>query len=196
MGCKDEEFVRYMEQKWSDHEDMTRVLTSTELMEFALKRYQTSVEQQTWGVDSKQTKTIMNLTAKVGTINKWKKDQGKGKDTKATANPDKKEFLPIDEWRKKQYNKAPAWKKKAPTNLTDTKKVKGTTLHWCVHHKMWQQHESDKCRIIKKKQDDKKDDKKGKEKEEEKKDDKAKADVKYNAKAMIAEVDDDSEDSY
>jgi hypothetical protein len=53
MGCKDEEFVGYMEQKWSDHEDMTRVLTSTELMEFALKRYQTSVEQQTWGVDSK-----------------------------------------------------------------------------------------------------------------------------------------------
>jgi hypothetical protein len=49
MSCKDEEFSRYMERKWLDHEDMTRELTSLEIMEFALKKYQTSVEKQAWG---------------------------------------------------------------------------------------------------------------------------------------------------
>jgi hypothetical protein len=154
MLCKDEDFVRYIERKWSDYEDMTRELTSTDLLEFALKHYQTSLEQQTWGVDSKQTRTIMNLTAQVVTFKKWKKETSKTDGEKSgnqgkIDKTDKKEFLPIDEWRKKQYREAPAWKKKAPKNLSDTKKVKGKTLHWCVHHKMWQNHKSEQCRIIK-----------------------------------------------
>jgi hypothetical protein len=192
MACKDEDFVRYIERKWSDHEDMTRELTSTDLMEFALKRYQTSLEQQTWGVDSKQTKTIMNLTAQVGTIKKWKKESGKKSDDKS-GNAEKKDFLPIDEWRKKQYREAPAWKKKAPKNLTDTKKVKGKTLHWCVHHKMWQSHESGQCRIAK--GVDANDGKKTNPTTTVSNNDNDKGIVRYTANTMLAEVD-DSDDEY
>jgi hypothetical protein len=196
MSCKDEDFVRYIERKWSDHEDMTRELTSTDLMEFALKRYQTSLEQQTWGVDSKQTKTIMNLTAQVGTIRKWKKDTSKVGDEKSgsagkSEKTEKKDFLPIDEWRKKQYREAPAWKKKAPKNMTDTKKVKGKTLHWCSHHKMWQNHKSDECRIIKGANSNN-DGNKGaitQKKEDEK------SSVRYSVNNMLAEAN-DSDDEY
>jgi hypothetical protein len=93
----------------------------------------------------------MNLSARVGTIKKWKKKQDKkGKNAaegKQENLDEKQTFLPAAEWRKKQYDEAPKWKNKAPKDLKDTKKVKGVTLHWCWHHKMWQQHTSDQCRI-------------------------------------------------
>jgi polyhydroxyalkanoate synthesis regulator protein len=42
LSCKDEEFVMCIKRKWSDHQDNTRVLTSTDIMEFAMKQYQTA----------------------------------------------------------------------------------------------------------------------------------------------------------
>jgi hypothetical protein len=197
MSCKDEEFVKYMERKWSDHEDMSRVLTYQELMEFALKKYQTSLEQGTWGVDSKQTKSIMSLAAKVGTINKWKKDQAKSKeDDKKKKQTDKKDFLPIEEYRKKQYAEAPKWMKKQPKDLKATKDVKGKVYHWCTHHKMWQQHTSDQCRIVQKKDNDEEKSKSSDEKKKKKNEggDEKGGKVKYKAVNMAAEVDDESED--
>jgi hypothetical protein len=59
-----------MKRKWSDHQDGTRALTSAEIMEFALKQYQTSVENNAWDFNSKQVKSIMNLTSQVGELKK------------------------------------------------------------------------------------------------------------------------------
>jgi hypothetical protein len=204
MTCKDEEFKRYVERKWSDHGDMTRQLTLAELMEFALKRYQTSVEQQTWGVDAKQTKCIMNLTAKVGNINKWKKELAKGNKGGDGKNKDKekKDCLPAEEWRKKKFDEAPKWKKQKPKDLKEVKKVKDNTYHWCTFHKMWMQHTNDKCRLNpsniheepkEKRQDNKREKGKSAKKEQEKEKDKK---VRFAPAAHMAKAESDSDDNY
>jgi hypothetical protein len=143
--CKDEEFVQYMKRKWSDHEDGSKVLTSQELMELALKKYQTSVESHTWGVESKQTKTIMSLASKVGTMQKWQSNTDRSK--KTATDTDQTTLSPA-EYRKKRYDEAPAWMKKPPTDLKQTKKnVKGTQYTWCKFHKMYGKHSAEECRL-------------------------------------------------
>jgi hypothetical protein len=167
-------------------------------MEFALKKYQTFVEQSTWGTDSKQTRSIMNLAAKIGNINKWKKDADKkAKKEKSNARGGR---IPIDEYRKLQYKKAPAWKKKKPKNLSDTKVHDGVTHQWCILHRMWQQHKSDECRINPANKKRPPEDGKAKEKDrkadEEKEKEKAKkkgSAVKYGAKSFMAQSNDDDE---
>jgi hypothetical protein len=142
--CKDEEFVQYMKRKWSDHEDGTKVLTSQELMEFALKKYQTSVEEHTWGVDSKQTKTIMTLASKVGNIQKWQRGGNRSNTTQDSDQP----TLSPAEYRKKRYDEAPAWMKKVPTDPKYNKKtVKGVEYTFCKFHKMYGKHSEDACRL-------------------------------------------------
>ena len=144
--CKDEEFVMYMHRKWSDHEDNTRILNSQQLMELALKKYQTSVEEHTWGVDSKQTKTIMSLASKVGNIQRYRKTETENvteqtKDNSATR-------ISATEYRKKRYDEAPAWMKKGPKDSKETtKNVKGVEYTWCKFHKMWVKHGPATCRL-------------------------------------------------
>ena len=157
--CKDNDFVDYMKRKWQDHIDETRTLKSTELMELALKQYQTMVEQKKWGVDSKQTKQIMTLASQVGNLRKWKSEtekKAKETTTQATNNssgkkdgkPDgEKQFMNAKQWREQRYEKAPDWMKKKPDDLNKTITKKDKTYYWCTYHKLWQQHKSSDCRI-------------------------------------------------
>jgi hypothetical protein len=145
--CKDEEFVAYMKRKWSDHQDGTRVLTSTEIMEFALKQYQTSVENNAWGTESKQVKSIMNLTSQVGELKKWRKDKVKQEDEAKKDTPDGKKFVTSAEYRKQRFENAPKWMKTEPKDGKTTKKVKNVEYHWCPHHKLWQKHKPADCRL-------------------------------------------------
>jgi ADP-ribosylglycohydrolase len=80
--CKDEELVLNIKRKWSDHQDGTRALTSTNIMELALKQYQTSNENSSWGVNSKQVKSIMNVTSQITQLKKWRIDKSKSDDGK------------------------------------------------------------------------------------------------------------------
>jgi hypothetical protein len=142
----------------------------------------------------------MTLASKVGAINKWKKSQDKDKGkTDGKTEDKKKDYLPIEEYRKKQYDEAPKWKKRKPKNLNDTKEVDGKTHHWCVHHKIWQMHKSEKCRINKggsSKGDPKKDEKnEGKDDEKSNEKDK-KQGVRFNVKANIAAADDESDEDF
>jgi hypothetical protein len=143
--CKDDEFVAYMKRKWSDHEDGTRPLDSQQLMEFALKKYQTSVEEHNWGTESKQTKSIMTLASKVGNIQKWQRARDK---IRNESNNDTG-TLSAAEYRKKRYDQAPAWMKKEPSDPTkiNKKKVKGVEYTWCKFHKMWVKHDASTCRL-------------------------------------------------
>jgi hypothetical protein len=147
LHCKDDEFVNYMKRKWSDHQDGTRTLTSTEIMEFALKQYQTSVENNVWGVESKQVKSIMNLTSQLGELKKWRKDKTKEEDEKKKGENSEKRYVSATEYRKKRYDDAPKWMKTEPTDNKTTKKVRGVEYHWCTHHKLWQKHKSADCRL-------------------------------------------------
>jgi hypothetical protein len=64
--AKDEHFTAYIDRRWSDHKDGIRILTAPELMEFALKQYQTTQYHGAWGADTKNQKSIMNLTSRLG----------------------------------------------------------------------------------------------------------------------------------
>jgi hypothetical protein len=144
--CKDEEFVAYMRRKWSDHEDGTRTLNTQQIMELALKKYQTSVEEHTWGTDSKQTKTIMTLASKVGNIQKWQRSNGKN--TKSDKKDNDTSTLSPAEYRKKRYDEAPAWMKRAPHDAKQaTKTHDGVEYTWCKYHKMWVKHGPATCRL-------------------------------------------------
>ena len=145
--CKDEEFVMYIKRKWSDHEDGTTPLTSPQLMELALKKYQTAVEEHNWGIDSKQTKSIMTLASKVGNMQKWKTASNKTTTDAKDKDPDRT-HVSAKEYRKKRYDDAPSWMKKAPTDANHKKKtVKGVEFTWCKFHKMWVKHGEATCRL-------------------------------------------------
>jgi hypothetical protein len=151
LHCKDEEFVLYIKRKWSDHQDGTRALTSATIMELALKQYQTSNENSSWGVNSKQVKSIMNLTAQITELKKWRNDKGKSDDGKR-GKPEgkleeKKGYVPPTDYRKQRFDKAPNWMKTEPKDGKTTKKVKDVEYHWCCHHKLWQKHKSEDCRL-------------------------------------------------
>jgi hypothetical protein len=97
--CKDTEFVMYVNRKWQDHIDESNPITSTELMELALKQYQTMLEQSKWCVESKQTKQIMNLTSQIGNLKKWKNEKEKEKKNINDKKDGEKQFVNAAQWR-------------------------------------------------------------------------------------------------
>jgi hypothetical protein len=120
-----------MKRKWSDHQDGTRALTSTEIMEFALKQYQTSVENSAWGVESKQVKSIMNLTSQIGELKKWCRDKNKEeKDKDKDRKTDNKKFVNAVDYRKLRFESAHKWMKTEPKDGKTTKTVKDVEYHW------------------------------------------------------------------
>jgi hypothetical protein len=151
--------VEYIKRKWQDHIDETRALTSTELMELALKQYQTMVEQKKWGVESsKQSKQIMTLASQVGNLRRWKSEtEKKARETTPSANNNdskkdgkadgEKQYMNAKQWREQRYEKAPDWMKKKPDDVNKTITKKGKTYYWCTHHKLWQQHKTSECRL-------------------------------------------------
>jgi hypothetical protein len=148
--CKDNEFVTYINRKWQDHIDESRPVTSGDLMELALKQYQTMMEQSKWGVDnSKQTKQIMNITAQVENLRKRKiekEETSPSKYERKTTTSDKP-FVSAQEWRKQRYAQALDWMKQEPEDRSKTLTRGKNKYVWCAHHKLWQKHASKDCRL-------------------------------------------------
>jgi hypothetical protein len=145
--CKDTEFVAYINRKWQDHIDETRPVTSTELMELALKQYQTMVEQSKWCVESKQTKQIMNLASHIGNLKKWKNEKEKEKEKGKHDKKNDKQYIDAKEYCKQRYDNAPEWMKKEPEDKNKSMKKGKNTWYWCTYHKLWQKHQVKDCRL-------------------------------------------------
>jgi hypothetical protein len=144
--AKDQHFTSYIDRRWSDHEDGIRVLTPQELMEFALKQFQTTQDHGTWGADTKNQKSIMNLTSRLGKIEKADKKKSDEKDD-SKKKGEKKTFVSAKEYREQRYKAAPKWMKKAPADGTTKKTVDGVEYLWCVYHKLWGKHTPDMCQV-------------------------------------------------
>jgi hypothetical protein len=68
-ACKDNDFVTYIKQKKQEHsEGGASTLTLEKIMDFALKQYQTQLQERTWGMESAEKKEIMTLSAEVVTL--------------------------------------------------------------------------------------------------------------------------------
>jgi hypothetical protein len=143
----DAEFRKYIMRKNDEHDEGTTVLTPEALMDLAFKKYQTR--------DTKEEQEIVNLTAQLKKSNskfndKFKKFKGattkNKKDFSKSSKGDKNGFAAK---RKERYDKAPAWMKKNPQDGPKTMTKDGDTFHWCAHHKLWQKHKTDECRMAK-----------------------------------------------
>jgi hypothetical protein len=195
--AKDDHFTLFIDRRWSDHEDGIRILTPQELMEFALKQFQTTQDHGTWG--AKNQKSILNLTSRLGKIEKAdkKKLEDKGENTKKG---EKKKNLSAKEYREQRYKAAPKWMKKPPSDGTTKKTVDGVEYLWCAYHKLWGKHTPNMCQMVpkNKKPGGDKDDKKKPPGDSKAKDpgNKPKPKVSFQDAKSAAAVDYDVEDDY
>ncbi len=157
---KDREFSLYITRKQQDHDDNTKVLEPNQLMEDALKFYQTRTTMKEWEQDTADVKEILNLSAQLKTSNNKlaalekkfgskpkegeKKGENKGKDNKY-------EGLSPEQIRKKRREEMPGWMKQRPTNPSPSSRLEkaGKTYKWCDKHKMWCYHDTTECKIKK-----------------------------------------------
>ena len=157
---KDREFSLYITRKQQDHDDNTKVLSPNQLMEDALKFYQTRTTMKEWEQDTAEVKEILNLSAQLKTSNNKlaalekkfgskpkegeKKVENKGKDNKY-------EGLTKEQIRKKRHDEAPDWMKKRPKNPSPSSRLEkdGKTYKWCDKHRMWCYHNTTECKLKK-----------------------------------------------
>jgi hypothetical protein len=149
----DGEFRKYIMRKNDEHDEGTTVLTPEALMDLAFKKYQTRDTKKIWKAKSKQEQEIVHLSAQLAKsdtkfndrFRKFKSANKTKKPFSKTANKSDKNGFAAE--RKERYDKAPAWMKKNPQDGPKTMKKEGDTFHWCAHHKLWQKHKTDECRM-------------------------------------------------
>jgi hypothetical protein len=155
---KDREFSLYITRKQQDHDDNTKVLEPNQLMEDALKFYQTRTTMKEWEQDTAEVKEILNLSAQLKTSNNKlaaleKKFGSKPKegDKKVENKGNKYPGLTPEQVRKKRHDEAPDWMKKRPKNPSPSSRLEkdGTTYKWCDKHRMWCYHSTEECKMKK-----------------------------------------------
>jgi hypothetical protein len=136
-SCKDLEFVDYIKKKEDLYEEGGEVSTE-QLMEWALNKFKTRQENQTWCQKSDEEETIIALQAQVQSlISKQKSNVGK------SATADKKKSKGT---KGKNDYRAP-WMKIAPAEGEPTsKEVEGKEFHWCPTHMAWVRHKAEECK--------------------------------------------------
>jgi hypothetical protein len=137
--ASDREFKLYMKKKEDDYDDGA-ILHPTSLMQQALNKYRSLVEQDMWNAPSDEETKIIALEAKIKKMFKSpsaaKKD-GKGDVNKALKDGKKK---------KKERFEKPTWLKDKPKAGEPTKKTEaGKDYHWCPKHEAWGRHEPEDC---------------------------------------------------
>jgi hypothetical protein len=148
LSCKDREFVDYIKQYKRAHYDSTIILTPETLMDYALKQYQTQVQELTWGEEAPDKKDMMSLVARV--VNVEAKLEAT---TTRSSLINTQRYLPPqmskEQWRRRRYENAPSWMKRAPADENDRrrKKVGAYNYTWCKFHQLWQRHTADQCHI-------------------------------------------------
>jgi hypothetical protein len=149
-STKDREFTEYMRRKQQDHDDNSIVITPNQLMESALKFYQTKVQRKTWEQDPEEFKEILNLAAQ------WKSFQKKLQEEKAKTsnnrgynNRNNQRNSPNNDGNNNQNNDSTRWKFRKPKDLSRTKQRGGRTYHWCTKHNMWTMHKASECKLEK-----------------------------------------------
>jgi hypothetical protein len=162
-STKDKEFSLYITRKQQDHDDNSKALVANQLMDDALKFFQTRVTLKEWEQDTDEVKEIINLSAQLkksqGKIadlekkldGKGKKKDGEKKDGKK-GKANKFEGLTSEQIRKKRFDEAPDWMKERPTNPTptSTKVQDGKSYKWCDKHRLWCYHNTIECKLKKK----------------------------------------------
>lgn len=137
--CKDLEFVEYIKKKEDYYEEGGDV-TSDQLMEWALNKFKSRKESNTWCQKTNEEETIIALQAQVQSLIK-------GAGAKATGNHGTKDQK--GKTKKTKKDNKPAWMLVAPAEgEPQTKTVDGKTWNWCPTHKAWVRHTAATCKGI------------------------------------------------
>jgi hypothetical protein len=116
-ACKDNYFITYIKQKKHEHnEGGASTLTPEKIMDFALKQYQTQLQECTWGMELAEKKEIMPLTAEVVTLKQQLDDSKR---------------VSSEQWQKRRYEEAPTWTKNPPTDPSEQKVEGNYKFCWC-----------------------------------------------------------------
>jgi hypothetical protein len=126
-------------------------------MDFAFQKFQTRDQQKIWKTKLAEEQQIVNLTAQLKQSDAKFTTRFKQNAATATATKKKPSGKPkggkekgnFAAKRKERYDKAPAWMKKNPGAGPKSLKKDGDTYSWCAHHKLWQKHTTEECRIPK-----------------------------------------------
>jgi hypothetical protein len=138
-------FVKYIEKKQDDYDDGDDV-NSDNLMDAALLKWKTMVQEKTYKAPSEDSKKIIALEARVQVLsNKVSKtkpapDKSKG-DSKESPKGGKG-----GKGKKPKFKKEdPAWMTQAPKDGKTTRTVNGDEWIWCETHAAWGKHTKEAC---------------------------------------------------
>jgi len=136
-SAKDENFIKYIDLKEEFYEE-GNALTATELMEFAKNKWSILKQKHMWNAPSPQEEKILALEAKVKKL-----EQKKKKTTRTTTrNSSNPQSAPASGRRNDE-----AWMLVPPKQgESQPRTVGGKPWWWCLKHKKWCRHTTEKCR--------------------------------------------------
>ena len=147
----DSNFTRYIEGVRNNYEDQLRLVTTDQLMQLALNKYRTLQLRGEWTQPSSEAKQLQALSAQIAALkDKQLKLTNKQVQKRDKVNRKVKERQKGNKSPKenKRTGKKWAWLDIQPKDgEPTTKELDGTQWHWCKHHKKWQQHTTDQCRL-------------------------------------------------
>jgi hypothetical protein len=117
-------------------------------MSKAERKYQTRILNGEWNTPTQEQTEIIALKAKLAIWNQGK--QVKDAHFKRNAKGTRKPIHDVNKSEKKVTVKVDqSWRHRKPqAHEQHTKKVNGSTWHFCVHHQAWGRHASDTCRKV------------------------------------------------
>jgi hypothetical protein len=111
-ACKTTEFVDKIKRHKQAYIDHTANITTETLMDYALKQYQTMVQENTWGVESTDRKDIMLLSAQVVSLHEQVNTKMEDNVShESQSRPARQYNMTPEQWKQKRYDEAPAWMK-------------------------------------------------------------------------------------
>ena len=156
-NVKDDEFKRYMNSVIDNHNDGTRTITYTGLMDKAKTKYEELKQEGIWLKRSHTEEDLVALTAQLDQVklqnkqlaSKLKKGQGyTPKNNNNNKKGGKPKANPKNKGKANNDNKW-AWKEVKPKPGQTKIEFEGKTYYWCTHHKKWTLHKSAECRLNK-----------------------------------------------
>ena len=145
-NVKDDEFKRYMNSIIDNHNDGTRTITYSALMDKAKTKYEELKQEGIWLKRGHTKEDLVALTAQLDQV-KLQNKQLANKLKKGQQYPPKnpnKGGKPKDKNKKATANKW-AWKDVKPKPNQTKIEFEGKTYYWCIYQKKWTLHKSEEC---------------------------------------------------
>ena len=152
----DEEFKTYVTQKETAYEENKLNIQDTELMDFALAKFNTLQLKSEWKQPTPEQEEIVALKAEIahlksnkGPKKNQKKNPAPSPPTTTHSTGDSQATTKDKKKKRRGKKKDEDWVTKNPDNKTKMTRD-GKEFIWCDHHKKWGSHTTAECKAKKK----------------------------------------------